>query len=415
MVNARSFGLNFPPVTAVLAVAVLLLVAGPAAAQSARDSEERLRRLELSIQALQTRLGNVQAPAAGGAADQADLGVRILKLEQLIEQLTGQVEELSFRSQQAASGLDLLSNDVNYRLAVLEQALGVPGAVAGAGGAVPPAGQMARASAPMAGAATPVPAAPAPGSPAATAPAADSAAVLADAPLSQPVARLPQAVARPAQPPSGPMLAPATQQAAAPASSGPGGFGQLRVDAQGRPLPADPSQMSAPVVADTPPPPAPAPMAAPNPGAVAASQLGLGAAGAADVILPEGTPKQQYDYAFEFLKRQDFARAEASFREFMKRFPTDPLAGNAQYWLGETHYVRGDYQKSVIEFMNGYQKYPKSNKGPDNLLKLGMSLANLGQTKEACTALSRLTREYPDANDQIRRGAQQERQKLKCG
>ncbi|MCB2109210.1 MAG: tetratricopeptide repeat protein, partial [Rhodobacteraceae bacterium] len=82
--------------------------------------------------------------------------------------------------------------------------------------------------------------------------------------------------------------------------------------------------------------------------------------------------------------------------------------------LGETYYVRGDYQRSVIEFMNGYQNYPKSNKGPDNLLKLGMALANLGQSKEACTALSRLTREYPDVNDQIRRNAQQERQKLKC-
>ncbi|MDX2224793.1 MAG: tol-pal system protein YbgF [Rhodospirillaceae bacterium] len=386
---------------ATLAGGLLAFGAAPAGAQSARETEDRLRRLELSIQALQTRLGNVQAQGQASLAgeDPTDLGLRILKLEQLVEQLTGQVEEMSFRSQRMASGLDQLSNDVNYRLAVLEQALGVPGAVAAAPGPGAAPG--------VAPGVAPSAALP-PRSPAV------SAAPDVDAPLSQPMTRPPQPVAQPAATAAVPStLPPAAPSFAAPAA--PGGFGQLRVDAQGRPLPPDPSQqMSAPVVAETPAQPAPAPLAAPNPGAVAASQLALGAAGVADVILPEGTPKQQYDFAFDFLKRQDFARAEAGFREFMKRFPNDPLAGNAQYWLGETHYVRGDYQKSVIEFMNGYQKYPKSNKGPDNLLKLGMSLANLGQTKEACTALSRLTKEYPDANDQIRRGAQQERQKLKC-
>ena len=76
--------------------------------------------------------------------------------------------------------------------------------------------------------------------------------------------------------------------------------------------------------------------------------------------------------------------------------------------------MRGDYQKAAVEFLNGYQNYPKSNKATDNLLKLGMAMANIGQTQGACTALGRLMKEYADAGDQIRRSAQQERQKLKC-
>jgi tol-pal system protein YbgF len=140
---------------------------------------------------------------------------------------------------------------------------------------------------------------------------------------------------------------------------------------------------------------------------------GLGAAPVA-VTLPQGPPKQQYDYAFDFLKRQDYARAEAALREFLKRNPKDPLAGNAQYWLGESLYVRGDYQAAAVEFMNGYTNYPKSNKGPDNLLKLGLAMANLNQNQGACTALSRIPREYPDAPENVRKAAQAERVKLKC-
>ncbi|MBL8642785.1 MAG: tetratricopeptide repeat protein, partial [Rhodospirillaceae bacterium] len=125
-------------------------------------------------------------------------------------------------------------------------------------------------------------------------------------------------------------------------------FGSLRTDAQGRPLAADPNEPVAQqprAATPTPPPVQAAPQRAPNPGPVAGSQLGVQGEGG-PVKLPEGTPKAQYDYAFDFLKRQDYASAETAFREFLKRAPKDPLAGNAQYWLGETYYVRGDYQKA---------------------------------------------------------------------
>ena len=132
------------------------------------------------------------------------------------------------------------------------------------------------------------------------------------------------------------------------------------------------------------------------------------------VSLPEGAPKQQYDFAFEFLKRQDYPKAESTLRDFLKRHPKDPLAGNAQYWLGETYFVRGDFQQAAVEFMAGYQNYPKTNKGPDNLLKLGMSMAKLNQAQGACTALGRLAKDYPDAAATLLTAAKTERTKLKC-
>ena len=381
----------------VLIIGALNLAAFPAQAQSSRELDERVRRLEQAVQMMGQRAAPASGAEAGQAGDDADLSVRILKLEQLVEQLTGQIEETRFRAGQTAGQVEQLSNDVNYRLAVLEQAAGVPGAVAG--GALPPGSSAAGAPNPAL-AQRPMPARPAQAAAPVSPPLGD------DGALSRPMA---------SQPTPTP-AATTTESLAAgkPGSQVAGGFGALRTDSQGRPLPADPNQPTAPIVDTTPPPPAPVPARAPAPAAVAATQLGVEGGAPVNVALPEGTPKQQYDYAFDFLKRQDYSRAEAAFREFMKRYPKDALAGNAQYWLGETYYVRNDLQKSVIEFMNGYQNYPKSNKAPDNLLKLGMSLSRLSQTKEACTALTRLAKEYPEASEQIRRSAQQERQRLKC-
>ncbi|MBL8630153.1 MAG: tol-pal system protein YbgF [Rhodospirillaceae bacterium] len=240
-----------------------------------------------------------------------------------------------------------------------------------------------------------------------------------NAPLSRPLTPQPGAAPTRSTTPSVQTAPPPLTDGSVRASTpGENTFGSLRTDAQGRALAADPNdpvlnQQPVPAANTAPPPKQAAPQRAPNPGPVAGSQLGSGGA-EGTAKLPDGTPKAQYDFAFDFLKRQDYPNAETTFREFLKKYPKDPLAGNAQYWLGETHYVRGDYQKAAVEFMNGYQNYPKSNKAPDNLLKLGMALANIGQTQGACTALGRLNKEYPDAGDQIRRSVQQERTKLKC-
>lgn len=177
---------------------------------------------------------------------------------------------------------------------------------------------------------------------------------------------------------------------------------------------------TAPVAAGA-PPTGTSPSAAPSPPA-GAGPTTLGTVPLADLKTPPATDKagpefktskEQYDHAFKLL-RSDYAGAERAFRAFLDTWPDDPLAGNAQYWLGESHYVRNEFDKAAVVFLKGYQKYAKSPKAPDSLLKLGLSLAALGQQKEACAAFGRLTGEYPDAADQVKRKVDAERQKLNC-
>ncbi len=94
--------------------------------------------------------------------------------------------------------------------------------------------------------------------------------------------------------------------------------------------------------------------------------------------------------------------------------PEDPLAGNAKYWLGETFYVRGDFRNAAVTFAEGFQRYPDSTKAPDNLLKLGMSLAQLEKKDDACGAFGELLKRYPDATASILQRATRERERLGC-
>src|SRR3546814_791628 len=121
------------------------------------------------------------------------------------------------------------------------------------------------------------------------------------------------------------------------------------------------------------------------------------AAPSARAKLPPGSPQEQYNYAYKLLVQSDYADAEGAFREFLGAHPQDPLAGNAQYWLGETFYVRQQYEQASAAFLTGYQNYPKGAKASDSLLKLGMSLAALKQNPEACAALGQMSKQFPAA------------------
>lgn len=127
-----------------------------------------------------------------------------------------------------------------------------------------------------------------------------------------------------------------------------------------------------------------------------------------------GTPEEQYREAFGLLRKQDFPAAEQALSSFVSSHPNDPLAGNAQYWLGETYYVRGQFENAAIAFTEGFQTYPDSTKAPDNLLKLGMSLANLGKNEDACTAFGHLIDNFPNASNVVLDRARQERKSRGC-
>lgn len=129
-------------------------------------------------------------------------------------------------------------------------------------------------------------------------------------------------------------------------------------------------------------------------GAEQAAQQVAVAEAAADGALPEGSVQERYDFAFGLLKRGDFAGAEDAFMSFIEAHGDDPLAGNAQYWLGETYYVQRDYPRAASAFLKGFQDHRNGAKGPDSLLKLGISLTNLDQKEEACAAFDELERQY---------------------
>jgi tol-pal system protein YbgF len=130
--------------------------------------------------------------------------------------------------------------------------------------------------------------------------------------------------------------------------------------------------------------------------------------------LPTGSAQDQYNQAFGLLRQTDYPGAEQGFKSFLQRYPNDPLAGNAQYWLGETYYVRQDYNNAAASFAEGYRKYPQSGKGADSLLKLGMALGNVQQKKEACLTFNQLAKDFPNASGNIKERAAQEKQRLAC-
>lgn len=143
--------------------------------------------------------------------------------------------------------------------------------------------------------------------------------------------------------------------------------------------------------------------------------LGQSYGGIAPATAPSGdAPEEMYDAAINLLKRGQFDAAEADLSNFIQRYPNHNLAGNAQYWLGETFYVRGAYRQAAEAFLAGYTTYASSNKAPDSLLKLGMTLAALGQRDQACATFGELGRRFPSASQAVTQRAALERGRSGC-
>lgn len=126
-----------------------------------------------------------------------------------------------------------------------------------------------------------------------------------------------------------------------------------------------------------------------------------------------GDPEAVYERSYESLLRRQFNDAEIGFRGFLERHRDHSLAGNAQYWLGETYYVQGDYKQSAQAFLSGYRDFPKSRKAADSLLKLGLSLNRLGQKEQACAAYMQVGSQFPKAAE-ARKRAQSEIKRAGC-
>ncbi len=135
---------------------------------------------------------------------------------------------------------------------------------------------------------------------------------------------------------------------------------------------------------------------------------------AEEKILPDEAPSKQYEFATSFLKVGDYPTAERAFREFVLSNPDHELAGNAQYWYAETFRIRQLYTDAASAYLEGYQKYPKGEKAPINLLKLGVSMVQIGEKDQGCKMIIGVEKQYPKANQSVIQKAKYESQKFEC-
>ena len=131
-------------------------------------------------------------------------------------------------------------------------------------------------------------------------------------------------------------------------------------------------------------------------------------------ILPDASPLEQNEFATSFLKVGDYNMAERAFREFVDTNPDNDLSGNAQYWYAETFRIRQLYTDAASAYLEGYQKYPKSEKAPINLLKLGVSLVQIGEKDQGCLMIAGVKKQYPNATQSVLQKAKYEEKKFEC-
>ena len=129
---------------------------------------------------------------------------------------------------------------------------------------------------------------------------------------------------------------------------------------------------------------------------------------------PSNTPRDEYDLGIGYMQRKDYALAEETMKNFVQKYPSDPLVGDSQYWLGESYFQRQQYRDAAEVFLGVTSKHEKSAKAPDALLRLGQSLAALKEKEAACAAFGEVARKYPRASAGVKAAVDRELKKEKC-
>jgi len=329
--------------------------------------------------------------------DVAQQAVRMDNMEQQMRSLNGRIDELSHQLEQLQNLLKRAQEDNEFRLQQLEGGKGQKRSDAAPPAAAPAAGTTAEAAdAPMdsvgedgtmpAGFSIDAPGAmataqPAPGTTLGTPPA--------------PLGTLPGTMA----------------DAAAPSTSAVGGPLDLSAIARGELAPADTAiatsgGLAAAASQDL---AAAGTLAPPPAGIPAASQQQMASVAPATV-----DPGADYDRAYSSILSGDYAAAETGFKKFLTDFPGDPRAADAQYWLGESYYSRHQYRDAATSYLATYKNHPTSQKAPDSLFKLGLSLEGLGETSAACATYGELAKKFPKAQSGLVSRVATQKQKLGC-
>jgi tol-pal system protein YbgF len=127
-----------------------------------------------------------------------------------------------------------------------------------------------------------------------------------------------------------------------------------------------------------------------------------------------GSPHEIYDAAMSYLQRRDYQAAEEAFRDFLRRYPADRRAADAQFNLGESLFQRQSYQDAADAFVALSKKYENSAKAPDALLRLGQSLMALNERELACVAFGDVGRKYPRAQPSVKQAVDREQKRARC-
>jgi tol-pal system protein YbgF len=326
------------------------------------------------------------AMPAAAQMSSSDVAMRLDALENQIRQLTGQVEQLQVRNQQLEQQLKRTTEDYEFRF----QELGAKGGASGA----PRAAQPQRAPAPQ----------------------------VAQPPF-QPAPADPRVAQRDpnnnpnfvATPNPGGRRGDAFDPNANPNSPGaPRALGSLppgqpsvqqrdpdeQDNARGGREPGAPLDLSN--VGSDPRRGAPAPR---NPG---------GSGPMAAVVPQADNPRDSFDVGYGHFQRRDYAAAEQTFKDFVQRYPGDRMAPEANYWLAESLFQRQRYQDAAEAYLVVTTKFEKAPRAPDALLRLGQSLAALGQKEMACASFAEIGRKYPNSSAGVKQGAEREQKRVRC-
>ncbi len=362
---------------AIVALGAALLIAGPASAGL---------------------FGSDPTPPAAipGQQDAAQQAVRLDNMEQQMRVISGRIDEMAHQIEQLQNLLKRAQEDNEFRLQQLEGGgKGQKRSEAAPPAAAPAVNPTAAAEAPMdsIGDGGPLPAG-----------------FAIDAPGTMATAQPPAGVTPGAPPaPLGTLPGTMAADAAAPSASAVGGPLDLSAIARGELAPTDTAiatsgGLAAAASQDL---TAAGTLPAPAAGAAAAPQMASVAPATVD-------PGGDYDRAYTSIVNGDYAAAEAGFKKFLTDFPGDPRAADAQYWLGESYYSRHQYRDAATSYLATYKTHPTSQKAPDSLFKLGLSLEGLGETSAACATYGELSKKFPKAQSGLVTRVATQKQKLGC-
>ena len=134
----------------------------------------------------------------------------------------------------------------------------------------------------------------------------------------------------------------------------------------------------------------------------------------ASVAPPSDSPKDAYDLGYGYVLRKDYALAEDTFQAFLKKYPTDRRAAEAEFWLGESLFQRQRYDAAAQAFLDLSTKHSSHAKAPEALLRLAQSLAAMNQKEMSCATLAEVGRKYPKATTTVKQGVEREQKRVRC-